>query len=431
MFSLPNILSSCLEPLSSVVDTALVGQMSTPWLAGMGVGATLVNAFSWGFNFLVHTSTQSVSEALAQKKISLARSKIKVALGLSLFLGICSILIIFPWRFELYNLAGASEAIKFHADDYFAVRLLGQPFFLLFVTMLSILRGMEEVKKCFYLIFLTTGLNILLSWWALYHLEMGVRGVALASVLAHVVGAIGAMLILVSHREVAAGLFKGPVHLDSLFSYGKNALNLFGRSFFITGMFFISTKLAGEMGTLQIAAHQILLQLWLFSSFFIDGIAITGNCLTPKFFFGAQWNQLLEFFKNLGRLAGGIGFAFSLFYFFGQNLILERFTNDPQLLELGQQLWPLMALVQFPMAICYHYDGLMFGLGEFAFLRNMVALAVLFVFLPLVYLAWQYESLLLLWLGVVGVGFFRLFSSHIKLRQVIGKVHWEMAQKGA
>ena len=72
---------------------------------------------------------------------------------------------------------------------------------------------------------------------------------------------------------------QGGSGLSPWLHFGKNSWDVFGRSFVLTSVFFLSTRMAAKASTVQLAAHQILLQLWLFSSFFTDGVAMTGTIL--------------------------------------------------------------------------------------------------------------------------------------------------------
>ena len=53
LFSIPSIVSSMLEPLTATVDTALVGQLNTKWLAALAIATVIFSSFTWMFNFLI------------------------------------------------------------------------------------------------------------------------------------------------------------------------------------------------------------------------------------------------------------------------------------------------------------------------------------------------------------------------------------------
>lgn len=413
LFSLPSILSSLLEPLSGLVDTALVGRLDSTWLGALAIAVTLFNSFTWMFNFLVHASTQTISKSYAVSQSEDLCSKIKVALSLALLLGILSGLGLYLFRLPLFRFTGATEELIPLIESYFFIRLIGHPFTLLYTTMTSILRGMTKVKFCFYLILFTTLLNILVSWFLLFQLNWGLEGAAVGTVTANVVGFFLSFIYIFKEKEVREKFFMvTPINWDHVFHFGKNSLNVFGRSFFLTSAFYLSTKMSASIGVETVAAHQILVQVWLFSSFFLDGIAITGNILGAKYLEEKAYDILNLVYQRLLLLGLIIGAIFTLVFFLFQNPIMGIFTKDPVIIEILMGVWFLMAMTQVPNALAFVYDGLLFGLEAFDYLRKHMIIGVLVIFLPFALSVHWKKSLLLLWIGLSLLNIYRLISGH-------------------
>ena len=163
-FSLPSILSSLLEPISSVVDTAFIGQLNSEWLASLAVGTSLLNTFTWMFNFLIHVTIQSIADARTQDSVEHFSRKIKVSFICALIVGICGSLILFLVKDYLYDWMNVSKTLSIFVDSYFAPRVLFYFMSLLFVTLISMLRGIEKVREAFFLVFITTLINIFLTF---------------------------------------------------------------------------------------------------------------------------------------------------------------------------------------------------------------------------------------------------------------------------
>ena len=417
-FSLPSILASLLSPLSGVVDTALIGRLNTSWLAALTVGTVIFSSTSWIFNFLIHTSTQGLSDALARGKSSKIAECVSTPILCALGLGILSVVLLYLIRLNLYTLAGASSSILSLVDAYFLVRLIGFPALLLYSTALSLIRGLEKVALCLYLVVFSTVLNIVLSYLFLYRFHWGMAGAAWGSVIADFIGMFLSFFFLFSRLSKKGLRFTWHLPKGNWVKFGRNSFNLFCRSFVLTMVFFVSTRLAGNLGVVSLAAHQIVLQCWLISSYFIDGLAITANIL------GAKYNakKEIENFKTLSFrlmvLGGGIGLVFTLAFAMGTGPIWQLFTSDLQVIALIGSVWPLISYSQIINSIAFVMDGLLFGTGDFAFLRRHMVLGFLTAFLPAALCSIWYSSFVAVWWGPVLLNIYRMASGMVKLKKM-------------
>ena len=426
-FSFPSILASLLEPLASVVDTALVGRLNTEWLGALALGTTILSTFTWMFNFLLHASTHSLSEVdehtrfdSPEKRWREVGDRVKLSLLFALVVGLLAVLFLLLFKAPLYQLVGVESRLKPLVDDYFLVRLYGHPLALVYATLLSILRGLGNVRLSFYLVSLTTGLNVLLTWFFLYPLEWGLAGAAWGTVLSSVFGILLCFGWFLASGQRRRGLFQktwAPTH--QWFRFGKNSGNLFGRSFFLSGSLFLATRVASEVGVKPLAAHQILLQVWLFASFFTDGVAISGNVLGARLASRYKWRRLRLMFARLLVLGTALGACFCFVYFFGGDWIARLFTSDSEVLAILSQIWVWVAISQIPNAVAFVYDGLLFGLEGFSHLRKHMMIGVLLFILPFAYYAWSAQELLPLWWGLILLNVYRLVSGFYGVEKFI------------
>ena len=123
LFSLPSIAALLLEPLASVVDTALVGHLDTSLLAALAIGTTLFSSFTWIFNFLIHASTQSIASVVD----SSLGARANVSLTIALIVSLVTCLFLYFFRMNLYEMVGASADQFSSVDEYFLIRIYGHP----------------------------------------------------------------------------------------------------------------------------------------------------------------------------------------------------------------------------------------------------------------------------------------------------------------
>ena len=420
LFSLPSIFACVLEPLASLIDSALVGHLSTAWLAALALGTTLLSSFSWIFNFLVHVSTESVAKSSEVDKFDLQVERIQVAVIMSVFVGMISTLFLFFFREKLYVLIGVTDDLKGLVEKYYLIRVYGHIFSIVYITLLSILKGQGKVSLSFIILFVTTVSNIFFSWYFLFVMKMSLEGAAYGTVIANIFGVILSLIMLIRSFPSIRSLFKLRVTRSEWKIYSEKSGNLFIRSFLLTAVFFMSTRLAASLGTVTLAAHQVLIQVWLFSSLFVDGVAVTGNILGAKLRSVDENEKIKLLTTNLLKIGFYLGGIFTICYFMMQNYLWNIFSTDMRVHKVLESVWYLIWLSQIPNAIAFVYDGLMFGHGEFKFVRNMMLIGAIFIYMPLASGVFIFKNITSIWVGLITLNIFRWFCSRRKSVRICG-----------
>ncbi len=421
IFSLPSILSSLFEPLASMVDTAFVGHLNTQWIAALAICSIIFGSLTWIFNFIVHTSTQSVASAYGQQSWKLLQDHIKVSLIVSVGVGIFALLFMMLFKDVLFSLAATSPEIYPFVDEYYSIRLMFHPFLIIFVTLIALLRGLGRVRLSFGIILITTLLNIFLTWLFLYPLQMSIGGAAWGTSIANVFGCLLALYFLFTMNPIRKGFFRGIPTRGHWFSFGKSSIHLFGRSLTLSSVFFLSTRFASSLGTDSLAAYQVSMQIWLFASFLTDGLAITANIYTSNFRGRGDFEKLLEVVKKLINLSIGIGILLVAIYWVGREEIWMLFTTDPKLLVAIAATWAFIAFSQLPNAVTYVLDGVLFGLEAFSFLRTNIMLGTLFLYLPLALMVVPQNEISYLWIGIILLNFYRGITSFYYIKYKVNR----------
>lgn len=430
IFTLPCLFSTLLEPFAGIVDTALVGNKNTVWLASLAIGVTVMSSFTWIFNFLLHVSTQSVSEFFGKLKYQQSNDvqktlveRFQLSLCFALVVGIVSTILLFILKDFIYSIAAVDESIEAYVDEYFLIRLFGQPLVILYSTALALMRGLSCVKESFLIVAVTTFINIILSWTLLFVFDLGLYGVAIGTVVSHTIGLIVCLITTVINYPFLKMIFlqKPLAPQDEWFRFGKNSFDLFGRSLFLTFSLFLAMRGAAQIGHLQLAAHQILLQFWLLASFITDGIAITANILGAKFKGSQRQRDLIILSKRLlvmGLVAGGF---FSLTYAAGYKVLPLLFTSDKDVMFILYGVWPLLVASQLINAIAFVLDGILFGLERFDYLRTHMMIGFFFIFLPVWGISQFYSAFLTLWLALVLLNCYRGVSGLWMIKTTLWK----------
>ena len=196
------------------------------------------------------------------------------------------------------------------------------------------------------------------------------------------------------------------------------AANLFVRTAALNFAIYLANAYATDYGKNYIAAQSILMNIWLFFSFFIDGYANAGNAIGGRLLGAKDYVRLWNLSKDICKYAVFIALILvaicGLFY----NEIGLIFNKEATVLALFSSVFWLVLLMQPINAIAFMFDGIFKGLGEAKYLRNVLLAATFLGFTPTLLIA-DYFGLKLyaIWLGFLVWMLIRSSTLVIKFRR--------------
>ena len=418
--ALPAIIAGISEPIMSMADTAIVGNMpinSTEGLAAIGTSSSFYLIIIWVLAQTKSAISAIVSKYYGAKDLKAIKSLIPQAIFLNIFLGIIfytgTIFFTQP-IFEFYNLKGIELS---YAKEYYEIRAIGFPFILAAFSIFGIFRGLQNTKWAMVISITGASFNILFDFIFVYGIEgifpaMNVKGAAIASLLSQIIIFMLAVIYLFKKTDFNLKLSKKinkelPVLI-------KLSLNLFLRTLALNVAMFVANKLTNGYGKSYNAAHQIAWQIWLFSAFFIDGYSSAGNAISGKLLGEKNFGKLTLLIKDLRKYNVLVATSLAILYAIFYPLIGHIFSQDESVITLFSGIFWIVIISQPLNAIAFTYDGLFKGLGEAAFLRNLLLIATIFGFLPVVYTLDFFDfKLIAIWLGFVVWMIFRSVIPYI------------------
>lgn len=207
VYAVPLIASGILQLLFNAADMIVAGRFAGHAALG-AVGATsslinlLINVFigmSVGANVLVaHFFGANRQEELGQT----VHTSIALSLISGIILGIAGFLLASP----LLTLMGTPEDVLPHAVIYMQIYFVGVPGMLLYNFGSAILRAVGDTKRPLYYLLFAGVINVILNLFFVIVLQIGVAGVALATIISQFISA--ALVIRCLIKE------EGAYHLD-------------------------------------------------------------------------------------------------------------------------------------------------------------------------------------------------------------------------
>ncbi len=386
--AIPSILAGIIEPVISITDTAIIGHVKvfpTESLAAVGLVGSFMSALFWILAQTKNAISSIVSQHLGAKKLEQIKTLIPQVLFMNMLLGIVLVFLTRIFAREIFELYAAKDRILDFSVSYYSIRVFGLIFTLITFTLFGIFRGLQNTYWAMLISFTGGIINIVLDYVLVYGIPglinpMHIKGAAWASLIAQLVMMISAIAVFLRKTPFDLHLVRQihPVIKRFLSMTG----NLIIRTIALNTAIFLSNRYATSYGKNAIAVHVILTNIWLFTTFFLDGYADAGNSLAGKLYGEKD-------FLNLKRLAGkllrysefvalGLALVFMIFY----KPIGLLFTNEPEVIKLYEKIFWLVILMQPVGAVAFIFDGIFKGLGWVKFLRNMQLVATFVVFIP-------------------------------------------------
>ena len=199
----PIILANASVPLLGLVDTAVIGQMgSTADLAAIALATLIFSFVYWGFSFLRMGTTGFVSQAVGAEN----REELHALLFRSIILGSIIGISLIILQKPIYQVAtfflSASPEVNQLVKDYFAIRIWGAPATLTTFALMGTLIGLGWTKQVLAVQLLLNGLNMALNILFVVFLSMGVKGIALGTIIAEWVTVIYALYLIIKKIEM-------------------------------------------------------------------------------------------------------------------------------------------------------------------------------------------------------------------------------------
>jgi putative MATE family efflux protein len=365
------------EPTYVLVDTAVVGHLGPLPLGGLAVAGALMALLT-----VVGTFVEYGTTSRAARWFGAGRADAAIGEGVQaswLAVGIGGVLVLLGELFAgpLTGLLAGSGATQQAAESWFRIGVIGMPGVLLVLAGNGWMRGVQRTREPVVIVIAANALSAVLCPLLVYPADLGLEGSAIANLVAQ---SLGSVLFLRSLHRAAGGLRPDLKVMRAQLVVGRD---LIVRAAAFQVAFLTAAGVAARMGTAQIAAHQIGLQLWEFTALLLDSFAIAAQSLVGAALGGSDAAAARKMAWQVSRwgLYAGIGFA--VIYGAGWLLVPQIFSSDAAVLHQAHVLWPWFVGMQPAAGIVFALDGVLIGAGDVAFLRTITIIAGVFAFAPL------------------------------------------------
>lgn len=294
----PIAVSSISYSVMTLVDTLFVGRLGADALAGVGLGGTIAfTILCFGFGTVRGVKTLIAQAIGAGRKDSYGPSV--GAAGLTaLALGVVALGIGLGVAQLMPHVSAGASGVA--AQTYLGIRILGAPLAMLQCALREARYGIGDSHSPMRATVLANLANIALNWLLVVVLEYGVAGSAWATVAAH--GVEAGLLVFVQLREGADVRATRWKHVVALLRVGVPT----GAQFLLeVGSFALLALIIARLGSAQMAAHQIALQVIHFC--FLPAFAVSeAACVLAGNAVGARRDDLVPVVARKALLVSGL-----------------------------------------------------------------------------------------------------------------------------
>ena len=394
----PITLSNLSVPLLGAVDTAVVGHLPDPAnIGGVAVGALIFSFLYWGFGFLRMGTTGFTAQAFGAGDAAELRACLQRPLILALALGAVLVLLQAPIAWISFEIVGPSAEVESHAATYYDIRVWGAPAALLNYALLGWLLGTQRAKAALLLQVGLNGVNILLDLLFVLGFGWGIAGVAWATFIAETGAALAGLALVAG----SAGWRQAPWDWPRLFKRERLValfrvnLDIFVRTATLHVAFIYFTAQGARAGDVTLAANAILLHLFAFASYGLDGFAHAVEILAGAAL-GARsrpaFRQAVRTSSFWALITAGL---ITLVFWLAGPAIVALFTNLAEVRSVAETYLIWLVIAPLISVWGFQLDGIFIGTTRTADMRNamIVSLAIYFAACFLLIPAWSNHGL--------------------------------------
>ncbi|XP_004507499.1 protein DETOXIFICATION 46, chloroplastic-like [Cicer arietinum] len=342
-------------PLMSLIDTAVVGQGSSIELAALGPATVFCDYLSYTFMFLSIATSNMVATALAKQD----REEVQHHISVLLFIGLACgfVMLLFTRLFGATTLAAFTGPKNVHivpaANTYVQIRGLAWPSLLVGSVAQSASLGMKDSWGPLKALAAASIINGIGDIILCTYLGYGIAGAAWATLASQVVAAY-MMSQTLNEKGYNAFAFSIPSGKEfvAIFSLAAPVfISLMLKVAFYSLLIYFATS----MGTHTMAAHQVMIQIYMTCTICGEPLSQTAQSFMPELMYGinrslAKARSLLRSLVIIGAILG------LLFGIVGTSipwLFPYMFTPDQMVIqEMHRLLIPyFLALVVTPATV--------------------------------------------------------------------------------
>lgn len=374
-FAIPSIVTNITTPLLALMDVAIVGHMGdAAYIAAIAVGGTIFNMIYWLFGFL-RMGTSGLS-AQAHGGCDSREENLVLFRGLCIALtaGIGIILLSEIIGKLSISLMEVDAAILPMTETYFRILVWGAPAVLVTYTFSGWFLGVKRPKAPMWVSLIINVSNIIISVLLVFGCGLKIAGVAVGTLSSQWLGAVCCVYIALKSVRLKFPGIKACLDIKALKHFFSINADIFLRTLCLIAVTVWFTRMGSQQGTLILAINTLLMQFFIFFSYFMDGFAYAGESISGNLAGAKDREGLNAAVKALLKWGVWTAGCFTVIYFLGGDFILHLLSNDRKVTEASSEFFYWVITIPAAGFLAFTWDGVFIGLT--ATRRMLLSMAI-------------------------------------------------------
>ncbi len=305
----------------------------------------------------------------------------------------------------------------------------------LIFALMGFFQGRRDVRVPMYAGIIGNALNLILDVWLIFGWSgitiggnvflampaMGIKGAAIGTSIGTFVNAVALIVWALEprlRRKYQIHHWRRP-DLKAIGNMVRVGMPAAAEGFMDMTGFLMFTIFVGTIGTVQLAASQITIQLLSFSFMPLWGLTTAASVLTGNWIGEGKPDTAAVYGRQAFKLGSYYSILLAIVVIFGRDWVFRVFTNDPEVLVLGGSLAVAAAIFQYFDGLRMLGSGILQGAGDTMY-SMLVTLGIMWAgFIPLTWylIVFRDGSVFSAWMGAsvcylfMGLAMWRRFES--------------------
>ena len=345
VLALPIIGGMASQNVLNLVDTAMVGTLGAPALAAVGMGS-FANFMAMAFIMGLSAGVQAIaSRRVGEGRWGEAASGLNAGLLIALVVAVPWSLLLFGFADRLFPLLLDDPEVVALGVPYFQARLVGMTAVGMNFAFRGFWNGIGQSRRYLQTLVIMHVCNVVLNWVLIFgHFGLPALGSTGAGIGTAVSGFIGTLIyfVLALRHAGDTGFLRRLVDRRTIVSMLRLSIPAGLQSFFFAAGMTAFFWIIGQIGTLELAASNVLVQLLLVVILPGVGFGLAAASLVGQALGRGEPDDAVQWGWDVSRLAMVVVGAIALIGVVTPDLILRVFLHDESTLALAR--WPLRIL---------------------------------------------------------------------------------------
>ena len=383
--AIPNIVSNITVPLMGIFSTAIAGRCgdSAATIGALAIGVSIFNFIYWNCSFIRMGTSGITAQAFGAKDFATTTAMLVRAVGISAVLGVLMLLLQYPLGELSLRIMNGNQIVS----DYFYARIWAVPAGIMLFGLNGWFTGMQNAVIPMVTSITINVLHVLLSLWFVFGFDMGIVGIAYASVVAQWSGMTLSVLLLVIffRKHLRPVTLMQVVEMGALKEFFAVNGDIIIRTFCIVAVYTFFTAASARMESdIVLAVNTMLLQMFTLFSYMNDGFAYAAEALTGRFVGARDIHSLRLCIRRCVVWAVGTAVVcIAIYVGWWQDIIVMFVGEKSQLADIlsvaGEYIGWVIA-IPIAAALPFLMDGIMVGATLTRILRNSMVVSTVAYF---------------------------------------------------